>query len=233
VDYSESARTLIADTTTRERGTALGIVRCADPADADDRAAVSELREVAYRHAVEFAIHADTYVGWCPLDDRSAVATAWSDGELVSTLRATAAGNAEVAADILTCSVDLPPDAFPAVVLTKAATRSGRRAGGLHSVLRYHCLGAAARQGLRSALGLVYADAPRVRTMVELGYELRRPERVWDPEGPAITTPLFAVLPRHRMDSAIARLATAFADAFIDYPWSGAPLRLPRGHLVA
>lgn len=225
MDSANLGRTLMAEARpTSAAAATLGVLRLADPAD---HAEVSELREASYRNAVEFAIHASTYVGWCALDDRSAVATAWQGSELVSTLRATVADDAEAAADILTCTVDLRADAFPAVVLTKAATRSGRRAGGLHSVLRYYCLEAAARQGLHSALGLVYTSAPRLRTMAYLGYTLRPPDQVWDPEGPAITQPLFAVLRSDHFEHARSRLASAFASALADYPWSGTPLAMP------
>jgi hypothetical protein len=229
MDGELSRRALVTDRTKGTLGSRQGCVRLACEAD---RGLIGDLRRVAYQSAREFSLSDGAHLGWSDLDEVSAVITAWRGPDLVSTLRATVAEDITAAEGILTCSVELAGTAFPAMVLTKGATRPGRGAGGLHSALRYHCLLAGDRYGVRSVLGLVYTDAPRVRTMAELGYEFRRPARVWDPEGSALTQPLFAVLPGDRLKAAIGTLASAFEETLAAYPWVGPPPVLPSHRAV-
>ena len=140
-------------------------IRLATAADFED---VAALRLAAYRAAPEFTV-----------SDEAAV-TRW-DGQV---LVADCSGNGIVAtmqvvrclyiADLARRSGSTPPpvfSAFPTLLLNRGATQPGLHYQGLNSQLRLFVLDTALTDAhVQSITGFVYAGAPRLNLLRELGY---------------------------------------------------------------
>ena len=147
------------------------IVRFAEPIDFG---AVAALRLAAYRAAPEFIIA-----------DEEAV-TRWSGQVLVAVCPV----NGMVATmQVVYCDTatqlqepggSAPPtsfSAYPTLLLNRGATLPGRHYHGLNSRLRLMALNMAlADARVQSLTGLVYAGAPRLNLLRELGYVFTRVE---------------------------------------------------------
>jgi hypothetical protein len=139
--------------------------------DADD---LTSLLRTAYSGVSDFTVKTDEYFEE-HFSPGSAVLLAHSGEELIGTMRVT----------VIRSSLDLNGDdkghltqtLCPAFLLSRAATVRDKRAKGLNSLLRLLCLEAAIELRAASVIGFVYQDAPRVRLMTELGYQLVTCER--------------------------------------------------------
>jgi hypothetical protein len=202
----------------------------------DDAHRIESLRLAEYSAAPEFELLRPDLLMWDTHDDDGVVLGVWAGDELLSTLRGVVVADRAAAEDFLTCTVDLPPDRFPALVLGRGATLSPVRRLGLNALLRRLFLQAMVGPDgdtIRSSLGLPYEGASRLRLMRDLGYETQRPERIWDPEAQELRPALLAVLPRDRFGSALTMLDPLTAELVAKYPWAGSPLTLPSPIRVA
>jgi hypothetical protein len=107
-------------------------------ASSADRGAINRLRLAEYRRAPEFTLVNEAAVLWVGAGAGRVVLSAWEGPSCVATMQTEAADDEAQAAAIL--GVSLPPlgDAYPALVLTRAATDQEYRRSGLNSALRYH-----------------------------------------------------------------------------------------------
>jgi len=144
-----------------------------------DADSVARLRRAAYAEAAEFVVADPASLGWARADTMGLVLGVSTASELVSTMRGTILVDREDAVHTMECEFDVDRVSFPALLLGKGATVAGCQARGLHSVLRYLFLDAAAAVGIATVLGIVYEGAPRTSLMARLGYDLRPVQRHW------------------------------------------------------
>jgi len=195
------------------------------PADAN---AVNALRLALYSQAREFRLLRPEQLVWNGRQDDGAVAAGWdADGRLISTMQTRLVPTRALAEERLGISVELDESWFPAVILSRAATAPGHGRSGLNTVLRWHMLRAAQARGGRSLLGLVYAAAPRLNLMRDLGYRFQSPELVWDDEVEPIQPPLLAYLAAADFPAALEKFKLAAAEPIAAYPWRGPALVIP------
>ena len=207
------------------------VTGCTRVATRDDAKAVEDLRLSEYLSANEFEMTCPGLLRWGEHDDEGVILGAWSGTELVSTLRGLVAADRATAEDVLTCTVDLGPTAFPALILGRGATRTSHRRQGLNALLRLRLLGAAISDrgsSIRSTLALPYAGASRLRLMQELGYRVTRPAQTWDPEAREISPALLAVLSGDAFPGAVERLIPLTASVARTYSWVGGELSMPK-----
>ena len=203
----------------------LGHVGLATAADAP---AIGALLLAQYRAAKEFRLLRPDLLAWDGRAGAGGVAAGWTDdGRLVATMRASIAPDADAAAAAMGLSVDLPDACFPAVILSRAATDPALARSGINSLLRWHLLRAAAAQGARAALGLVYEGAPRLSVMARIGYRTAPPARIWDPEVEPLRPPLLAWLPPEVFPAAIEALRAEVVEAARRWPWHGPAPMVP------
>jgi hypothetical protein len=200
---------------------------CVGLAGPADQVAVNALRFETYSAAPEFRLMRPDLLAWEAHDPSCIVLGGWDDaGRLVATIQCRVAGSAAHAEAMIGASVDMAAACFPAVVMGRAATAPGRTGRGLNSVLRWYCLTAARDLGFRSALGLAYQGAPRMRTMEAMGYNLRQPARVWDPEVEPKVPPILAFLHHADFDAALDYLWPLAGEQVAACPWQGPTLSL-------
>jgi hypothetical protein len=195
-----------------------------------DEPALSQLRLREYSSAPEFEMLRPEFLGWTEHDDDGVILGVWSQGVLVSTLRGIVVRDREGAEEVFTCTVDLPENKFPALLLGRGATAASCRRMGLNALLRLYFLRAAvetAGNPVRSSLALPYEGASRVGLMRKLGYELSLPAENWDPEARGLRPALLAVLSQEKFAGAIDVLNTVGGPNLERYSWLGVPLTLP------
>jgi hypothetical protein len=199
---------------------------CIRIATREDAEAIYVLRQAAYAASGEFRLTRPDLLQWDEHDDQGVVLAAVQSGEMLSTTRGMLVNDGQEAQEALTCTVDLPRTAFPALVLSKGATRKGFGKSGLHSALRYYFLEAVCEAGFPSVLGLVYEGAPRTNLMQRLGYRFERPAEFWDPEADALKQPWLAVLDFERIAPACEELRTSLSEVMRAFPWEGPRMEL-------
>src|SRR5260370_29709530 len=151
---------------------------CVGVAGPAEQESGNDMRLETYSATPEFRLLRPDMLAWDAHDPSCIVLGGWDDaGLLVATIQCRVAGSAAHAEALIGASVEMAPACFPAVVVGRAATAQARTGRGLNSVLRWYCLTAARDLGFRSALGLAYQGAPRMRTMEAMGYNLRPPAR--------------------------------------------------------
>jgi hypothetical protein len=194
------------------------------PARYDDQEAINRLRVAEYRHSDEFTLVRDTAILWDGNVAESVILAAWDGRSCVATMQAQVAQDEARAAEILGVSLAGLPGAYPALVLTRAATDRGYRRSGLNSVLRYHLLFAA--EAVRSVIGVVYEGAPRCNVLCRIGYEFFPVSDAWTAALHPIRPGHLAVLNGDRVSSAVRLLAELFGGVLTVFPWHGDPLVL-------
>ncbi|MED5619663.1 hypothetical protein [Ideonella sp. BN130291] len=179
----------------------------------EDRAGVEAVRRSAYRQAREFSWKDEALLQWGPADDAATVLAAWdTDGQVLSTVRATVLPTIAQAEGFLEYSLAGIDIAAPALVLSRAATTPAAARQGLNSLLRYAYLcGAAACEPIASVMTIVYEGGPRLNAMREAGYDFSRPCANWDSEAVTHTRALLASMPRQRLPHALAALSATLA----------------------
>jgi hypothetical protein len=213
------------DTPSSDQDQCHGAVRRASRADA---ACVTELRLSCYRNAEGLELLQTQALAWGPAVERTTVLVAQGqDGALLSTTRGVIVHDGREADDALGCLNELPVSLFPALLLGRGATRQLAGGAGLHSLLRYHFIHAAAQANLGAMLGIVYEGAPRTRLMAALGYDFVRPSQVWDPELRPLRPVLVGTLPRERFGAALDKLRLMLSGLLVRFPFQGGPLALP------
>jgi hypothetical protein len=188
-------------------------------ASRQDAGAIEALRLACYRGAREFELLQPECLSWDERDDKGVVYKICdSSGLIFATVRSHWVPSREALERSMGCECQLPDSCFPTLFFSRGATVGWAMRAGLHSLMRYHYLRAAAALGAASATGAVYEHAPRVRSMAELGYVFECPSRVWDPEVRAINRMLVAYLPAAGLASALNTLAAMHEHALAQYP---------------
>jgi len=191
----------------------------------EDRPDVNRLRASEYALSTEFDLLRPEPLFWAEVE-RGVVLGAWVSDTLAATMQANMTYDCAAAEELLECRASAPGVTFPALVLTRAATVREYRRTSLNSALRYYLMLAAMGQ-VGSVIGGVYAGAPRLNVMAEIGYEFHETES-WLENLPPKTRRLLAVLPACRIESALCRLQELAADALAEYRWFGPTLVLSR-----
>lgn len=200
-----------------------------------DAEAVNALRLGGYSAAGEFDLIDADLILWDEQDEQGIALGVWDCGTLVSTLRGVKVTNRVGAEDIFCCTIDIPEQFYPVLMLGRGATLSSHRRLGLNALLRLHLLrwavtAPAGSDGpVGASLVMPYEGAPRVRLMEQLGYRYHRPAKVWDPEMRGHQGPLIGVLERSDFAGAIGQLESLTRTVGTEYPWWGRPPALPAG----
>jgi hypothetical protein len=197
-----------------------------------DARLVNELRLSEYASSQDFkmtdANWAERRLLWSTEDDHAPVLGVWQGHALVATMRA------DSIADLPGATREFHgapvPDnhiEWPALTLTRAATRSDFKRSGLNSLMRMHFIFAALCRGIHRLYGYVVVGGERTRLMQRLGYEfLPRP----DPDVHHPSDRAWAVawldLPK-RGESALKALRESLELEVKSYPWKGAKLHMP------
>lgn len=188
-----------------------------------DRKPIEELRIKEFRRSAQFTLLKPEKLLWNQCDDSSVVLAAWDEAHAVSTMRAVVVNNPKEAQNCVQCIV--PEDtAFPAMVFNNAATHSEYRGIGLNQLLRFYFLQTALDNNIQSLLSPMYDGAPRIRFMVELGYEFTVPTHSWQDKLNARATRILGVLARKQMPRALHHIQTQRQEAIEAYPWLGRPV---------
>jgi hypothetical protein len=194
---------------------------------AEQISAIRALRRDHYPVASEFqALTAQVYA-WTESDRRGVVLAVWdASGAALSTMSGIVATGRAAAEVEFECTLSDEPGRFPALVLSRSATRVDQRARGLNSLLRYYFIEAAQRAGLASTLSIFFQGAPRLPLLGRLGYEFTvLPGVTWESVRPH-DSPLLGCLRRERMTAACGILQELLGDSLKRYPWRGPPLAL-------
>ncbi len=153
-----------------------------------DKPMIDRLRVAEYLKAPQFIVNTPSALEWDASDDQHVVLACLDGDVAVATMRGFVAADE---AQMRFCMEAELPDLqveYPCLILTKAATRQGEQGLWLNSLLRYFFLDAAARRGVRTLAGAVFAGSPRVILMRELGYRFVETGRVTYPCSPRSPT---------------------------------------------
>jgi hypothetical protein len=199
-----------------------------------DADAVADLRLREYGNAEEFQLLRPEMLRWSEHDEHGVILGIWAGEQFVSTLRALLVSGRQEAEDVLTCTVDLPVQSYPAIVFGRGATNRNYRRLGLNALQRLYFLRAVIENNknplavkVNSSLALPYEGGPRLRLMEALGYQLKRPAQTWDPEAREIKPALLAMLPQDKFESAERYLANLCSAILHRCPWKGPDISLP------
>jgi hypothetical protein len=200
-------------------------MKCIRRATRADAAEIYSLRLSEFMRAAEFRLAEPTILLWNERDDRDVVLSVWDGlGDPVSTMRGGVVRTKHEAEERIKCS--LPNEyAFPSLLLDRGATKKEHRGKALNSALRYYFFLAILDLPIHSVLGAVYEKAPRVNTMMSLGYTLFAPARNRQthllPNRPLLIT----YLQHSKIQDACDKLKTLAHVALDEYPWQGNPLQ--------
>lgn len=142
--------------------------------------------------------------------------SAWDGDVCVATMRASLSPTQDCAARILGVPLPALPGAFPALVLTRAATYRDYRGSGVNSAMRYHLLSRAG--GVRSVLGVVFEGAPRENRMGRIGCRFLPLSGGWTVALRPTRLGRLAVLDAAALPGAVRMLSEAAADALATFP---------------
>ena len=192
--------------------------------------AVENLRREAYERAPEFQIANRNAWAWTDADVKGHVLAIWDrEGNLLSTMRGIYASNRAEAEEQLECTMPLGSSWFPTIILEKAATAARTANKGLNALLRYMFIEAALQHKLGSVTGAVFEGAPRIKTLIELGYQISLVERMWDPNFHEHKPVHLVALPRKEMAMASLKLRTEFESTISRFQ-RDALIKLPIAH---
>jgi hypothetical protein len=202
-----------------------------DGQSAAEREAVVALRRKAYAQAGEFEWNDLSTLGWTQADEDGVVLGLWGHdasqagqpggtaagtATLLCTLRASVFADAGSAENFLEHALQGVACAWPAAVLSRAATLPGQHRQGLMALMRCAYLQALPAAHVRGVLAVVYETAPRLNSMQAVGYTLTVPLHSWDSEARATTPPLLAHLDEAHFDTAL-QAARKLAQSALPY----------------
>jgi hypothetical protein len=154
------------------------------------------LRKQCYRLSTSFSWFDDAALEWTSVDESSVVLGAFdAQAGLVATVRASIRADRASVEALLSYATQNVPDRFPALVGSRSATNPAFARHGLAAAMRWVLVGQAMRLQLGSITGVVYDDAPRVRSMLTQGYEFYTPPRHWDAEAKLNANPIIISMP--------------------------------------
>jgi hypothetical protein len=186
-----------------------------------DRHAVGLVRQAAFERAHEFRWKEPQTLAWSQADDKATVLGLWNQqGALAATVRVTLLPTVAAAQERIgypLTALNLPE---PLMLLTRAATHPQHQGHGGNALLRCAYLAAALQTEVQAVVTQVYDQAPRLRTLRHVGFELTALHHGWDHEAQARTQPLLAWMLRERFASglrtAVADQASAWQEAAVD-----------------
>jgi len=196
-------------------------MRCIRRATRADAPEIYSLRLSEYMRAEEFRLAEPTVLIWNERDDHDVVLAAWEElGKAISTMRGGIARDKQEAEERIQCTL---PDAyvFPSLLLDRGATKEEYRGRALNSALRYYFFLGILNLPIYSVLGAVYEKAPRVNTMMSLGYTLFAPARSRQTHLLADRPLLITYLQGSKIQDACDRLRTMAHSVLDEYPWQG------------
>jgi hypothetical protein len=179
------------------------------------------LRKCCYALSKSFEWFDERALEWSA-DDAASVVLGVLDagGALVSSVRATIRRDRDAVESMLMYSTRGVPARFPAMIGARSATEPAHARHGLAGVMRRVIVSQARRLGLASITGVVYDDAPRVRSMLAQGYEFYDPPQHWDREARLRARPIIISMPAANYALALAaiesQLGAALGRASID-----------------
>ncbi len=189
-----------------------------DQARADELVA---LRKRCYALSKSFEWFDERALDWGD-DDAASVVLGVLDagGALVASVRATIRRDRDAVERMLMYSTRDVPARFPALIGARSATEPAHARHGLAGVMRWVIVSQARRLGLASITGVVYDDAPRVRSMLAQDYEFYDPPHHWDREARLRARAIIISMPAANYARSLAaiesQLGTALARTAFD-----------------
>jgi len=171
---------------------------------------VYALRRQAYSKSPEIEWLDTKTLDWSPHDDRGVVLGVWaavpeSDAEtLVASFRLSWFPDQKSTEDFLEYSLSNVPPRFPTLVPTRAVSAIAFRRFGLHALMRNAYLRVLPRMPVQSMVSIVYDSAPRMASLLKLGYLAYPCDRHWDTEARPKREPLVLTLPAEGFAGALA-----------------------------
>jgi len=177
------------------------------PLTSDDAQSLYELRRRCYVQSKEFEwLDFDT-LRWGGSDQDALVLGVHTvEGELVATNRGRIGASRAACEACLEYSLADAPLRYPALFCDRTCTASDHAREGLTALTRRCFLEVAQASGLQAVMGVVYGGAPRVRSMLSIGYESYPCHAHWDSEACPSATPLVVQMPASRFTRAIQNI---------------------------
>jgi hypothetical protein len=158
--------------------------------------ALTDLRIRCFRQSPSFSFFDEAALQWTTVDESSVVLGVFTAlNELVSTVRIAIRPDRDAVESFLAYSTENVPDRFPAMIAGRAATDRRFTKLGIAAVMRRVILKNAQRLQVASLTGVVYEDAPRVRSMLSHGYEFFDSPKNWDAEATITAKPIIISMP--------------------------------------
>ncbi|MFN7097861.1 MAG: hypothetical protein ACK4PR_09975 [Gammaproteobacteria bacterium] len=194
-----------------------GLIRLASEGDLNK---VSELRLKAFKSTDQFMILNSELIQTDQYDNKDDIIIATDNANnIVSTLRGGVLVNHSQAEARLEAKLNVDPDFFPALYLSKGATCLDHRNSGIHSVLRYYFLLGLLNSSINSVIGITYQNAPRLNTMQKMGYNFQKLTTCHYTHVKPIEPPILAFLKKENFFSAYNILSNQHQTVIKDYPW--------------
>lgn len=174
-----------------------------------DQEALVALRRVAYASSSELELHDLERLEWSSHDEHAAVLGAWrvaedrTPDELVASFRLIRFDRRSAAEAFLEYSLEGVPEHYPALAAGRSVTLPAYQRHGLHAWMRLAYLRALPSTQVRSVLSVVYESAPRVASLLAIGFEAYRCRSHWDSEARLLAEPLIAMLAHQRFAAAL------------------------------
>jgi hypothetical protein len=177
--------------------------------DSSHAQVLADLRIRCYRQSSSFSFFDETALQWSATDESSVVLGVFTKNNvLVSTVRTTIRVNRAEVESFLSYSTENVPDRFPAMIAGRSATDTAFTKHGLAAAMRWVIINNALRLQIASLTGVVYEDAPRVRSMLSHGYEFFDSPNHWDTEATLLAKPIVISMPAKAFKNAISLIET-------------------------
>lgn len=202
-----------------------------------DASALNNLRRAGYASAKGFTVSPEG-LNWNQSDDDSLVLGAFDGSLLVSTMRLELIDSHDMLSKKLECEWSFPKTIkFPVALLSRAATLESHRALGFNALLRYHCLRAAIQMGATAMVGTFVTNSPRVKSMIEMGYELFEQAKGWtspsfSSQG-AVSVAYLDLLHEKTIQKALGICCQKARKSLEEYPMTGLPKKLQPMRVIA
>ncbi len=190
--------------------------------DVGAKDAINRLRLDEYSKATGFSVK-PAGILWNRSDEQSTVLALRENGEILATMRLEFVTDLDVVERKMECRWVFEPVRFPAMILSKAATRSVNQGRGFNACLRYWALKIAEGWGTRQMIGTFTAGSPRESSMKAMGYRFYRNEEGWHKNDYQAKAPVVvAVLElATELERALAECARIAGPSLEQFPWAG------------
>jgi hypothetical protein len=191
-----------------------------EPSHAEE---ITQLRIRSYRLSSSFSWFDETALHWNEVDRNSAVLGVFNERNLlVSTVRASIRVDRFAIDLFLMYSTKNVPTRLPALIGSRSATHADYAKVGLAAAMRWVIVRNSLRLQLGSITGVVYDNAPRVRSMMSHGYEFFDAPEQWDDEATVLAKPIIISMPASAFSNAVHQIeleaAKVLSDCEFDEP---------------